>query len=110
MKQNLAGIKTSTSTHGPFLKRLIMPKDKKGRLINMNYVWLKTGKETVPHSHDDCEEYFFFLEGKGEVTFNGKSTTVIKGDLIKVTSGETHVIKNAGKNTLYFLSFLVLRN
>ncbi len=108
MKRSLKNIKIEVSAHGPLLKRLIKPSDNKGRLVNMNYVWLKKNEKTLPHTHTDSEECFVFLDGKGAITVGNKSIEVKKGDIITVFPGENHIVQNGNESLLRFITFRTL--
>lgn len=48
---------------------------------------------TQPHHHKLSEEFYFILEGSGEMTVAGESRSVECGDAILIPPGATHFIR-----------------
>lgn len=105
IKINLKDIETelnhSNTTH---IKRLIPAREKKGGIATYNYAWLEKGKQFEVHSHPDGEEFFLFLEGKGEMLIGDKWMPVEKGDFITVPASSNHSAKNNHDETLVFIT------
>lgn len=77
--------------------------DPKSKLMMVNYARVLVGKVHPAHTHKTLEEIFYFLQGEGEVTLNGKSNLVKSGDRIIVPAGVSHEIRNTGKIELKFI-------
>jgi mannose-6-phosphate isomerase-like protein (cupin superfamily) len=88
-------------------KQLVKPGDLRSMIQTVNYAWLEKGESFSPHKHDDCEELYFFLEGKGVMKINEKELAVKKDDFIVVEVGEWHSLKNPYSEKLVFLSIRV---
>jgi quercetin dioxygenase-like cupin family protein len=59
-----------------------------------------------PHSHADCEEIIYILEGQGEMRLAGGEARPIKqGDLLVMRRGEIHLLANTGTTALKALCF-----
>lgn len=72
-------------TYGP--KYLIKgPKWEGGLMI------LRLGDELGAHYHNEVEETFYFLEGKGVVKVNESEYQVVKGDVVRIEPKEVHNI------------------
>jgi mannose-6-phosphate isomerase-like protein (cupin superfamily) len=50
------------------------------------------GGRTVRHYHKVSEEFYFILEGAGEIELDGKRRTVGPGDAILIPTGTWHTI------------------
>jgi mannose-6-phosphate isomerase-like protein (cupin superfamily) len=62
---------------------------------------LPAGASTQRHWHKVCEEFYFILEGSGEMEIDGESRAVVPGDAILIPPGAWHTI--TAKNALRFL-------
>ena len=54
---------------------------------------LPEGAATQPHYHRVSEEFYFILEGGGEMTIEGESRMVGPGDAILIPPGAMHAIR-----------------
>ncbi len=88
-------------------KSLIKVGDLKSNIQTVNYAWLGGGEGLDPHKHDDCEELYFFLQGKGVMKIDEKEFVVEKEDFIVVEKGEWHSLKNPFSQRLIFLSIRI---
>ncbi len=58
------------------------------------------------HQHLDEDEVFIILKGKG-LLFDGKKEIIVEeGDAILTGNGESHSIKNIGKEELEIIAFI----
>ncbi|XHR29383.1 MAG: cupin domain-containing protein [Chthoniobacteraceae bacterium] len=63
---------------------------------------LPLGAATQPHFHKLSEEFYFFLEGAGEMTVDGETRAVGPGDAVLIAPGAWHTVK-ATRAALRFL-------
>ncbi len=54
---------------------------------------LPLGAATQPHYHKQSEEFYFILEGAGEMTLDGESRLVGPGDAILIPAGAWHTLR-----------------
>lgn len=54
---------------------------------------LPEGAATEPHHHRLSEEFYFILEGAGEMTIDGESRQVGPGDAILIPASARHTIR-----------------
>lgn len=54
---------------------------------------LPAGAATDPHYHKRSEEFYFILEGRGEMTVSGETRPVGPGDAILIPPGAWHTIR-----------------
>jgi mannose-6-phosphate isomerase-like protein (cupin superfamily) len=57
---------------------------------------LSAGNEPHPAHHHNGEEMFLMIDGTLEVTINGKASTITKGSVAFIGSGDQHGIRNVG--------------
>lgn len=62
---------------------------------------LPQGAATDPHYHKQSEEFYFILEGTGEMTIEGETRAVGPGDGILIPPGARHTIR--ALSPLHFL-------
>ena len=94
------------STH---VQRLIRPNENHpGDIATINYAWLEPQKQLTVHSHPDGEEFYFFIDGAGDMLANGSWVNVKKGTFITVPIGSDHSVKNTGLPPLCFVTIRTL--
>jgi mannose-6-phosphate isomerase-like protein (cupin superfamily) len=105
---NIKNIKT-TLAHGEIKRKaLVRVGELKSKVQTVNYAWLEPNESFSPHKHDDCEELYFFLEGKGKMIINDKIFEVKKNDFIVVEVGEWHSLNNTYSKKLIFLTVRII--
>jgi len=64
----------------------------------MHYFVMKPGEENVHHVHDEAEDMFYIVQGKGVIVDgnNGKEHPFQKGDFVYVSPGTPHAAKSFG--------------
>lgn len=110
MKLKLEDIKKEFASHGGAVQRLIQPGENKGKIATMNFALLEKDMKVQPHVHEDGEEFFFFLEGKGETEVGEEKFSVEKGDFITVPQGQMHVVRNKNDEPLSFISVRTIKD
>ena len=71
----------------------ISPKNAETRTILVEQTFPKGGSTNL-HYHEQGDELFYVVEGKGTATLNDKTQPVGKGDVIFVPAGLPHRIAN----------------
>jgi quercetin dioxygenase-like cupin family protein len=67
-------------------------------------VWgLEPGQAQKPHRHDDADKLYFALEGEGEVTLDGRTHPLRRGELAICEAGVEHGVANRGATRLVLL-------
>jgi len=110
MKKNLKDIPTEMVHDTASRKRLITIGENKGRLATCNYAWLEKGKQLEIHSHPDGEEFYLFLEGKGEMLVGNQWSAVEKDDFVTVPKGNNHSVRNNNDQNLVFITIRTVDN
>ncbi len=82
---------------------LITPENSGSRTLALGQTTIYPGCRSAGHSHDDREEVYFFLQGKGVMTVGQDECEVGPGDAIYVPYGEFHSMRNTGQTVLEFI-------
>ena len=73
------------------------------KYLTTTLVEIKPGGEQRIHEHTP-EQVYFILEGRGEMIVADEKAEVVPGDCIFIPSGESHGLKNIGKELLRYFS------
>ena len=80
----------------------------KGRARLVAKVTLPPGSSIGFHRHEDEEEIFYILRGRGLVDDNGTMRTVEPGDAVLTGGGSGHSIENVGEDPLEMIAVILL--
>lgn len=69
---------------------------------------LKEGCSIGEHQHNNETEYYYILSGTGIVTEADGEKEVKAGDVVITGNGESHAIRNSGKEDLVFIALIIL--
>ena len=58
---------------------------------------LEPGTFTGVHPHEDSEEVYVFIEGKGRMLIDGEIVEIQAGDAVLTKQGSTHNLENTGE-------------
>lgn len=64
---------------------------------------IEPGASIGEHRHDSDEEFYYILEGTGEMTLDGKVVAVQEGDFCFTQSGHRHSLRNTGAQSMRLL-------
>lgn len=82
---------------------LIDPEDSPSRNLKMGHTIIYPTGKTTGHSHEDMEEVYYVLSGKGKMVVGGDEFPIQAGDAFYVPFGEYHVTYNTGNQPLAIL-------
>lgn len=54
---------------------------------------LEAGQGIEPHFHEDFEELYYILSGRGEMRIGGEEESVGEGDVVYIPKGKVHTIR-----------------
>ena len=67
---------------------------------------VESGSTVRPaHSHPDCEELVYFIEGEGHVYVDGLITPVRAGSAVLFEKNSVHMVRNSGKTEMKVACF-----
>jgi len=74
--------------------------------IEISLTELHPYESTKGHSHDEIDEVYIFIEGRGTMEIGKKTIKVKAGDLVPVKAGAFHRVHNKeGKNLNFWAIF-----
>ena len=79
---------------------LIDTENSPSKNITMGYTVIYPTGKTTGHAHDDMEEVYYILNGKGKMVIGDDEFPVQAGDAFYVPFGEFHVTYNTGNQPL----------
>jgi mannose-6-phosphate isomerase-like protein (cupin superfamily) len=79
---------------------LIDPDDSPSKNLTMGYTVIYPSGKTTGHAHDDMEEVYYILTGKGKMVIGDDEFPIRAGDAFYVPFGEYHVTYNTGNQPL----------
>lgn len=82
---------------------LIDPEDSPSRNLKMGQTIIYPTGKTTGHAHEDMEEVYYILSGKGKMVVGEDEFTIQAGDAFYVPFGEYHVTYNTGIQPLAIL-------
>jgi len=82
---------------------LIDPEKSPSRNLKMGYTIVYPTGKTTGHSHDDMEEVYFIVSGRGKMVIGNDEFPVQTGDALYVPFGEFHATYNTGIEPLKLL-------
>jgi mannose-6-phosphate isomerase-like protein (cupin superfamily) len=90
------------------IKNLFQPGDLKGKTRLLAEITVPVGASIGFHEHQNEEEIFFFITGKGKVNDNGSIREVKAGDAMVTGGGAGHSVENCGTEPLIILAAILL--
>ena len=79
---------------------LIDPQNSPSKNLTMGYTVVYPTGKTTGHAHDDMEEVYYILTGKGKMVIGEDEFPVNAGDAFYVPFGAFHVTYNTGNQPL----------
>jgi mannose-6-phosphate isomerase-like protein (cupin superfamily) len=99
--QNLASQSPFTTKDGSTIRSILDRTNAPVEKQSLAEACVPTGGATQRHYHKLSEEFYFILEGRGEMEIDEETRDVGPGDAILIPAGAWHTIKAA--DTLRFL-------
>ncbi len=66
----------------------------------VDHMLLPAGSSVGRHVHQGVEEFYYVMDGSGEIAVNKETAAVTKGDAIPIHAKESHALKNTGAGPL----------
>jgi mannose-6-phosphate isomerase-like protein (cupin superfamily) len=74
------------------------------RNLSVTWVDVPQGAEQRAHSHDESEQVYVIVQGRGQMKVSGDTEEVSAGDLVFIPPGTEHGIVNHGDELLVYVS------
>ncbi len=91
-----------TTADGSTIRELLGAATAPVRNQSLAEATLEPGEATQRHYHRESEEFYYLVEGSGEMEIDGERRTVVPGDAILIPPGAWHQIR-AGDDGVRFL-------
>lgn len=65
-------------------------------------VEIEDGRALPLHTHDDMEQVYYMVEGRGTLTINGEQHPVKPGDAVLIPASAPHTVTAEGGRVRYF--------
>lgn len=82
-----------TTKDGSVIRSILDSTNAPVRMQSLAEAQLAQGRATDRHYHKLSEEFYFLLEGRGQMEINGQMREVDPGDAILIPAGAWHTIK-----------------
>jgi mannose-6-phosphate isomerase-like protein (cupin superfamily) len=92
-----------TTKDGSTIRELLGQATAPVRSQSLAEATLEPAQQTERHYHAESEEFYFVLEGAGEVEIDGERAPVGPGDAILIPAGAWHQITAGNSSGLRFL-------
>jgi mannose-6-phosphate isomerase-like protein (cupin superfamily) len=79
---------------------LIDPESSPSKNLTMGYTVIYPTGKTTGHAHDDMEEVYYILSGRGKMVIGGDEFPIQADDAFYVPFGQFHVTYNTGNQPL----------
>jgi mannose-6-phosphate isomerase-like protein (cupin superfamily) len=108
-KISLEKVKEQEVSHNPeILKKVMIHKAEFNNIMNFGHTRFTPNQCTSPHYHEDMNEVFFVIKGKGIFYTYESSIEVEQGDCITIPAKEVHWQSNPYKTDLEMVYFGVI--
>lgn len=104
-KLSLQDVPLEPTRHGALKKVLLRHEDVSSQLMFLNEVYVASGERLEAHQHEDMEEIFYFLDGKGIMQVGKDVQPVTAGDRVIVPMKTMHILENTGEAEMKFICF-----
>lgn len=104
-KLSLQDVPLEPTRHGALKKVLLRHEDVSSHLMFLNEVYVAPGERLEAHKHEDMEEIFYFLDGKGIMQVGEDAQAVTAGDRVIVSAKTIHILENTGAVEMKFICF-----
>ncbi|MFH1509859.1 MAG: cupin domain-containing protein [Candidatus Nealsonbacteria bacterium] len=71
-----------------------------GKNAQLVLMCLAPGEDIGEETHNTIDQFFYFVQGKGELVIKGKANPFSEGDAIFVPVGTLHNFRNTGTESL----------
>jgi mannose-6-phosphate isomerase-like protein (cupin superfamily) len=90
------------------IKNLFQPGDLKGKTRLVAEITIPVGGSIGFHQHDQEEEIFYFLSGRGRVKDQDEWKEVNVGDALVTGGAKGHAVENTGNEPLVMMAVILV--
>jgi mannose-6-phosphate isomerase-like protein (cupin superfamily) len=89
--------------------RVLLPREKSEAIEVLEETWAAGGEAPIL-THEEMEQLYYVVKGRGFVTISDEQGEVDAGDLVFIPRRAPHAIKNVGQGELVYLCFDIFPN
>ena len=90
------------------IRHLFQPEELTGKARLIAEITIPAGGSIGFHQHDQEEEVYYFISGKGRVLDQDVIREVGPGDAVLTGGGKGHAVENAGSEPLVIMAVILL--
>ena len=90
------------------IKNLFQPGDLRGKARLVAEIKIPVGGSIGFHRHEQEEEIYYFISGRGMVDDQGTKYQVGSGDALLTGNGDGHSVANIGAEPLVFMAVILV--
>jgi mannose-6-phosphate isomerase-like protein (cupin superfamily) len=102
--QTLTGSPENRRGSGQLSRLLLAPGQFGSRQLAITWVEGAAGSQQPLHAHNDSEQVYVIVQGRGRMTVAGEVEDVRAGTLVFIPAGAEHAIFNPGPGELTYVS------
>lgn len=103
LRENMRGGKGTVQ-----IKHIFKSDELTGKARMLAEITLPIGGSIGFHEHDQEEEIFYFISGRGRVNDQGSFKEVAAGDGVLTGGGNGHSVENTGDQPLVFVAVILV--
>ncbi|MEW6228550.1 MAG: cupin domain-containing protein [Bacillota bacterium] len=88
---------------------LVSPDECRGEKVTLGYTAVYPGCRTRGHEHEDREEAYFVVKGRGVAVVGDEEFEIREGDAFRIPFGKFHAVKNPHNISLEYVWVIVPR-
>ena len=100
---NRNSVKPFVTKDTAVIREILAPRNSSLRNQSLAEARVAPGRITEEHYHQDSEEIYYILRGRGRMKLEGEVREARAGDGIAIPPGSRHQIENIGTSNLVFL-------
>jgi len=107
-KKSLSALLKSVKTNAvrdPYI--VFKPEETQSKLFTAGYAIIYPRCKTGGHTHDDVEELYYIIKGKGKMTVGEETFDITAGDTFIVPLHHFHATENTGNTPLEIFWVLI---
>ncbi len=89
---------------------LVSPDEGQGEKVTLGYTTVYPGCRTRGHAHEDREEAYFVVKGRGAAIVGDEEIEIREGDAFRIPFGKFHAVRNPHSTSLEYVWVIVPRS
>lgn len=102
-KRNIDSLESYITRDNSEIFELFHPQSSDVENLSLALARVAEGESTRRHYHQNSEEIYYVLAGKGKMFLEGSSGEIYTGDCVYIPPGQKHYLENHGQKELLIL-------